>query len=71
MYSVVVTNRAPSVMESITKVQNRDLTKWTKCFFFSDRLALNLSPWTSHETAAFYTRQCTSPSLFCILQIIS
>ena len=42
-----------------------------KMFFFllssSDGLAqhcVNLSRWFTHETAAFYTEQCTTPSLF-------
>ena len=32
---------------------------------------LNLPWWFSHETTAFYSRQCTSPSLFHNFQVIS
>jgi len=59
--------------ESIVKVPNQELTKRAKCFSFffllssSDGLAhycVNLSRWFTHETAAFCTEQCTTPSLF-------
>ena len=58
--------------ESIAKVPNQELAKQAKCFSFfllssSDGLAhycVNLLGWFTHETAAFYTEQCTTPSLF-------
>ena len=55
------------------KVLNQKVVRWPKCFSFflfsssSDRLVQNcvtLSQWFSHKTAAFYTKQCTIPSLF-------
>jgi len=59
--------------KSITKVANQKAAKRPKCFSFfffllsSDGLAqycVNLSRWFTHETAAFYTEQRTTPSLF-------
>ena len=71
--------RLPMARESITKVPNQTAAKRPNCFssssssfflsFFlsSDGLAqycVNLSRWFTHETAAFSTEQCTTPSLF-------
>jgi len=63
--------------ETIAKVPNQAAAKRPNCFssssssssFFlsSDGLAqccVNLSRWFMHETAAFSTEQCTTPSLF-------
>ena len=58
--------------KSITKLPNQKVARWPKYFLpssssSSDRLLQNcvtLSWWFSHKTAAFYTEQCTSPSLF-------
>jgi len=51
--------------ESIAKVPNQTAAKWPNCFS-SDGLAQYcvLSRWFTHETAAFSTEQCMTPSLF-------
>jgi len=68
-----MTNRTPSGTEKPHESTEPESTKTTKLFFFlllllsSDGLAqycINLSRWFTHETAAFYTEQCTIPSLF-------
>ena len=44
-------------------------SKMSKCFSSSSffrwlaQVCMNLSQWFMHETAAFYTEQCTTPSL--------
>jgi len=54
--------------ESIAKVPNQTAAKRPNCFFLSsDGLAQccgNLLRWFTHETTAFFTEQCTTPSLF-------
>jgi len=66
-----MTNKTPNGAEKYHESTEPESTKTTKLFFFlllsSDRLAqycINLSRWFMHETAAFYTEQCTAPSLF-------
>jgi len=57
----------PVALKSIAKVPNHKVTRWPKCFsFFFRRASSNLrhSQWFSHKTAAFFTHQCTSLSLF-------
>jgi len=60
--------------ESITKVPNQTAVKRQNCFssssssFFPSSRGLaqycvNLSHWFTHETAAFSTEQCMTPSL--------
>ena len=55
----------PVARKSIAKVLNQNVTRWLKCF----QRYVTLSQWFSHKTAAFYTEQCISPSLF--LQLLS
>jgi len=61
--------------ESIVKVPNQELAKCAKyfsfCFFLSSffrqdiaQYCVNLSWWFTHETASFFTEQCTTPLLF-------
>ena len=66
--------------KTVVKVPHQVLAKRANCFSFfffflsSDGLAqrsLNLSRWFLHETAAFYTEQCTSPSLFRNFQVFT
>ena len=68
--------------KTVAKVPHQVLAKRANCFSFffflllllSDGLAqrrLNPSWWFSHETAAFYTEQCTSPSLFRNLRVFT
>jgi len=70
-----MTNKTPSGAEKHHESTEPESTKMIKLFFFlllllllsSDGLAqycINLSRWFTHETAAFYTEQCTTPSLF-------
>ena len=65
-----MTNKTPSGAEKHHESSEPQSSKTTKMFFFllsSDGLAqycVNLSRWFMHETAAFYTEQCTTPSLF-------
>jgi len=49
--------------KSIAKVSNQKVARQPKHFSFFFLFALTLSRWFSHTTAAFYTEQCTSPSL--------
>ena len=68
--SVFMTNKTPSGAEKHHESSKPESSKVAKMFFFllsSDGLAqycVNLSRWFMHETAAFYTEQCTTPSLF-------
>ena len=68
-----MTNKTPRVAKNRRESTTPGTRKTGKLFFFlllsssSDGLAqrrINLSRWFTHETAAFYTEQCTSPSLF-------
>ena len=66
-----MTNKTPSGAEKHHESSEPESSKTAKMFFFlllsSDGLAkycVNLSCWFTHETAAFYTEQCTTPSLF-------
>ena len=61
----------PVVLKSIVKVPNQKVTRMLKCFsfFFFFRRASSISLWLFHngflhKMAAFFTKQCTSPSLF-------
>jgi len=60
--------RLPMTQEIIAKVPNQTAAKRPNSFLLSsDGLAqycINLSRWFTHETAAFSTKQCTTPSLF-------
>jgi len=67
-----MTNKTPNGAEKHHKSSEPESSKTAKMFFFflsssSDGLTqycVNLSCWFTHETAAFYTEQCTTPSLF-------
>ena len=66
-----LTNKTPSGAEKHHESTQPNSSKTAKLFFFfllsSDGLAqycVNLSRWFTHETAAFSTEQCTTPSLF-------
>jgi len=55
------------VQKDIAKELNQKVARWPNCFFFSsDGLVQNCVTFTmvSSKTAAFYSDQCTSPSLF-------
>ena len=62
----------PVALKSIAKVPNHKVTRRPKCFSSSSssssdelvQICVTLSRWFSHKTAAFFTEQCTSPSLF-------
>jgi len=66
----------PVALKCVVKVPNQKVARRPKCFLSSsssDGLVQNcvsLLRWFSHKTA-FYAEQCTSPSLFCNLQVIS
>ena len=76
-----MTNKTPRVAKNRRESTTPGTRKTGKLFFFllsfflsSDGLAqrrLNRSSWFSHETAAFHTEQCTSPSLFRNLQVFT
>jgi len=66
-----MTNKTPSGAEKHHENTEPESTKMTKLFFFlllllsPDGLAqycINLSCWFKHETVAFYTEQCMTPS---------
>ena len=69
-----MTYNMPTSMKKRRKVPNQKVSRRPKCFsfffFFLFRQAtsnfkiVTLSQWFSYKTAAFYTEQCTSPSLF-------
>jgi len=69
--SVFVTNKTHNGARKRHESTQPNSSKTAKLFFFlllsSDGLAqycVNLSRWFTHETAAFSTEQCTTPSLF-------
>ena len=68
--SVFMTNKTPSGARKHHESTKPGTRKRGKMFFFLlslDGLAqycVNLSRWFTHETAAFYTEQCITPSLF-------
>ena len=73
--SVFMTNKTPTGARKHRESTQPNSSKTAKLFFFlllsfflsSDGLAqycVNLSRWFTHETAAFSTEQCTTPSLF-------
>jgi len=69
-----MTNKTPNGARKHRESTQLNSSKTVKLFFFflsfflsSDGLAhycVNLSRWFTHETAALYTGQCTTPSLF-------
>jgi len=65
-----MTNKTPSGTKKRHESTKPEMAKMLFFFFFflsSDGLAqycVNLSWWFMHETAAFYTEQCITPSLF-------
>jgi len=70
-----MTNKTPNGARKHRESTQPNSSKTAKLFFFfflsfflsSDGLAqhcVNLSRWFTHETAAFSTEQCTTPSLF-------
>jgi len=67
-----MTKKTPSGARMYREGTKPGTRKTGQMFFFflllsSDGLApycVNLSRWFTHETAAFYTEQCTTPSLF-------
>jgi len=70
-----MTYKTPNGM-NIAKVPNREVTRRPKVslsvFFFLDGLVQNCVTFTImvfKQTAAFYTEQCTSPSLFHNLKV--
>jgi len=68
-----MTNKTPNGTRKLHESTQPNSSKTAKLFFFfffflsSDGLAqccVNLSRWFTHETEAFFTEQCTTPSLF-------
>jgi len=68
-------NKIPSGAEKHHESTEPESAKTTKLFFFLFffsfflqtvlvQYCVNLTHWFMHETAAFYTEQCTTPSLF-------
>jgi len=49
-----------------TEPESHQTAKIFFFFFFrrASQICVTLSRWLSHKTAAFFTEQCTSPSLF-------
>jgi len=70
-----MTYNTPSSAKKHRKSTEPKVARWPKCFLSSsssDRLVQNcmtLSRWFSHKITAFYTEQCTSPSLFLNFQV--
>jgi len=62
-----MTNKTPNGTRKHRENTQPNSSKTAKLFSSSDGLAqycVNLSRWFTHETAAFSTEQCTTPSLF-------
>jgi len=69
-------NKIPSGAEKHHESTEPESAKTTKLFFFFlfflsfflqtvlAQYCVNLTHWFMHKTAAFYTEQCTTPSLF-------
>ena len=65
-------------LKTIAKVPNQKVARRPKCFLSSSssssdglvQICVTLSRWFSHKTAAFFTEQCTSPSLFSRFEVM-